>query len=467
MINKVLICNRGEIALRILRACRDLGIAGVVAYSAADRDSRAVRLADESFCVGPGPAGRSYLNIPALLHACAATGADAVHPGYGFLSEDAHFAQLCAELGITFIGPTAQVIAMMGDKTEARRLMGEAGLPVPAGMSRPVTGAEDAREQAARIGYPVILKAAAGGGGRGMAIVHDAQELPRALDQVQQVARSVFLDDRVYLEKYITSARHVEVQVLADGYGNVIHLGERDCSIQRRRQKLVEESPSTVLDEPLRRRMGEAAVRAAKAVGYRSAGTVEFLVDDQGRFYFMEMNTRIQVEHPVSEELTGVDLVAWMIRIAAGERLTLTQEDVRRSGHVIECRINAENPARDWVGSSGRLSTFIPPSGPGVRVETHGYPGYLVPPFYDSLLAKVIVRAGSREEALRAMDRALAEFAVTGVETTIDFHRSLLAHPRFRAGTHRLDFLDRYMRDGALHHEESRDGQHDSERTSP
>ncbi|GAA4424028.1 acetyl-CoA carboxylase biotin carboxylase subunit [Actinokineospora soli] len=445
MVEKILVCNRGEIAVRVIRACRELGIPSVIAYSAADRESRAVALADEAVCVGPGPSPRSYLNVPALIHAAEKTGADAVHPGYGFLSEDAQFAAVCADLGITFIGPPPDVITAMGDKTNARRAMAAAGLPLPPGSEDPLTGPTEALERAAAIGYPVILKAAAGGGGKGMKVVHRPEDLPDALADVQQTARTIFLDDRVYLERFVTGARHVEVQILGDNYGNIVHLGERDCSIQRRQQKLVEESPSTVLTPELRDAICGAAVAGASAAGYRSAGTVEFLVDPAGEFYFMEMNSRIQVEHPVTEVRSGIDLVAWMIRVASGERLAFTQDDISLSGHAIECRINSEDAARDWAGSFGKLERFVPPAGPGVRVDTHGFPGYKIPPYYDSLLAKVIVHADSREEALARMDRALAEFDCAGVSTTIPFHRELMSHSTFREGTHRLDFVDRFL----------------------
>jgi acetyl-CoA carboxylase, biotin carboxylase subunit len=434
MFDRILICNRGEI-----------GISTAVAYSAADRDSRAVQLADAAVCVGPGPSARSYLNVPALIHAVAKVGADAVHPGYGFLSEDAHFAEICASLGIAYIGPPAEVIRAMSDKSRARAMMAAAGMPVPAGIERPLLDIAEATERADAVGYPVMLKAAAGGGGRGMAVVRAAGELAEAFDAVRDVARTVFLDERVYLEKFVEDARHVEIQVLADSHGTVLHLGERDCSIQRRRQKLVEESPSPVLSDELRARMTAASVAGARSVGYVSAGTMEFLVDPAGGFYFMEMNTRIQVEHPVTEMRTGVDLVAWMIRIAAGERLAFGQDDIRPTGHAIECRVNSEDVLRDWAGSFGRLDRFAPPAGPGVRVDTHAYPGYLVPPYYDSLLAKVIVHADSRAEAIRRMDRALAEFDCSGVTTTIGFHRELLGHPTFRAGEHRLDFVERHL----------------------
>jgi acetyl-CoA carboxylase biotin carboxylase subunit len=446
--SKVLVGNRGEIAVRIMRACKDLGIATVCVCSEADRDSRAVALADESVCVGPAPASQSYLNVPAIMYACARTGADAVHPGYGFLSENPYFAEVCADAGVAFIGPPARVIALMGDKPAARRAMAQAGLPVPAGIDRPLTGAAEAAELAAAIGYPVVLKAAAGGGGRGITIVREPADLPGAYAETQRTARATFRDDRIYLEKFIESARHVEVQLLGDQHGSIVHLGERDCSIQRRRQKLVEESPSTALDEDLRTRICAAAVAGARAVGYYSAGTMEFLLGPDGCFYFMEMNTRIQVEHPVTEMRTGIDLVQWMIRVAAGERLPFGQDDIHLSGHAIECRINAEDPALGWQGFPGRLDHFVVPGGPGVRVDTHGFPGYQVPPHYDSLLAKVIAHSDTRDGALAVMARALAEFDCTGVPTTIPFHRQLIAHPRFQAGTHRLDFLETHLDNG-------------------
>jgi acetyl-CoA carboxylase biotin carboxylase subunit len=445
MFDRILICNRGEIAVRIIRACRELGISTAVAYSAADRDSRAVQLADAAVCVGPGPSARSYLNVPALIHAVGKVGADAVHPGYGFLSEDAHFAEICANLGIIYVGPSPEVIRAMGDKTRARAMMAAAGMPVPAGIERPLRDLAEAAERADTVGYPVIIKAAAGGGGRGMAMVRRPEELAEAFEAVRNTARTVFLDERVYLEKFVEDARHVEIQILADRHGTVLHLGERDCSIQRRRQKLLEESPSPLLPEELRARMAEVSVAGARSIGYTSAGTMEFLVDPDGGFYFMEMNTRIQVEHPVTEMRTGIDLVAWMIRIAAGERLPFTQDDIRPTGHAIECRVNSEDVLRDWAGSFGRLDRFALPAGPGVRVDTHAYPGYRVPPYYDSLLAKVIVHAASREEAIRRMDRALAEFDCTGVTTTVPFHRELLNHPTFHAGQHRIDFVERHL----------------------
>ena len=450
MFSKILICNRGEIALRIIRTCRDMGIKTVQAYSKADADSRPVELADEAILIGPAPAGRSYLHIPSIVHACLMTGAEAVHPGYGFLSQDTYFAEICRDSGITFIGPSPAVMEMMGDKATARELMGKAGLPVPGG-SAPLVNYDEARTAAVKVGYPVILKASAGGGGRGMQVVWRPEDLAITLERVRSTAAAIFKDDRVYLEKFIRQGRHVEVQVMGDRHGNAVYLGERDCSIQRRQQKLIEESPSVYIDDDLRRRMGEAAVTGAKAIGYESAGTIEFLVDPDRNFYFIEMNTRIQVEHPVTEAVTGVDLIQLMIRVATGERLPLTQKDITPRGHAIECRVNAEDPANNWAAASGTLTRFIPPGGPRVRVDTHAYTGYGVPPYYDSLLAKVIVHARDREEALAVMRRALLEFACEGVKTTIPFHLELLAHPVFRSGDYHLDFLEKYMRpDGTL-----------------
>jgi acetyl-CoA carboxylase biotin carboxylase subunit len=449
--NKVLICNRGEIALRIIRTCRDLGIKTVQVYSKADADSRPVELADEAILIGPAAASRSYLNIPAIIQSCLMTGADAVHPGYGFLSQDTYFAEICRDAGITFIGPSPEVMEQMGDKSSARKLMADAGLPVPGGTERPLVGYDEARDRAEQVGYPIILKASAGGGGRGMQVVWERGELADALENVRNTAQAVFKDNRVYLEKFIRSARHVEIQVMGDRYGNAVYLGERDCSIQRRQQKLIEESPSTYIDDDLRRRMGEAAVAGAKAIGYESAGTMEFLVDPDKNFYFMEMNTRIQVEHPVTETTTGLDLIELMIRVAAGEPLPIRQEDIRPHGHAIECRINAEDPAKGWAGASGTTTRFIPPGGPRVRVDTHGYSGYNVPPYYDSLLAKVIVHGKDRQDAMDIMLRALREFTVEGITTTIPFHRQLLSHPVFRSGDYHLDFLEKYMgEDGNL-----------------
>ncbi|UGY94214.1 acetyl-CoA carboxylase biotin carboxylase subunit [Streptomyces gobiensis] len=442
---KVLVANRGEIAVRIVRACRDLGIPTAVAHSDVDADSLAVRLADDAICVGPGPAARSYLNVPALLYACAKTGADAIHPGYGFLSEDADFAEACRSVGVTFIGPAPQAIRLMGDKIGARSAMAAAGVPVFPGSPGPVTDARSAADFAGAVGYPVVLKAAAGGGGRGLRQVNAAAEMATALPQLRDTARSLFFDERVYLEKFVPAARHVEVQILADGSGNVVHLGERDCSIQRRHQKLAEESPSTQLSAAMRAELCEAAVRGAASIGYQGAGTMEFLLDQEGDFAFLEMNTRVQVEHPVTELRTGVDIVRWSILLAAGEKLDFDQTGIACTGHALECRINTEDPARQWQGSSGRLDAFQPPNGSWVRVDTHGFPGYFIPPHYDSLLAKVIVVGATRDETLVRMRRALAEFEVTGVRTTLPFHRQLMDHPEFVAGTHRLDFVDRFL----------------------
>ncbi|OLF14502.1 hypothetical protein BLA60_01880 [Actinophytocola xinjiangensis] len=451
MFDKILICNRGEIALRVLRTCQRLGIATVVAHSEADRDTPAVRLADETVTLGPGAAEHSYLNVPAVLYACARTGADAVHPGYGFLSEDALFARCCAELGITFIGPPAELIGLMGDKVAARNAAAAAGVPLPPGTQDPLEDLNDALRQAETLGYPLILKAAAGGGGRGIAVVADRDALVRSFPEVRHNARTLFQDGRVHLERFVPGARHVEVQVLGDRHGTVVHLGERDCSVQRRWQKLVEESPSGVLTEDLRRRIGETAVGLARSVGYHSAGTVEFLVDQAGEFYFIELNPRIQVEHPVTEVRTGIDIVEQMIRVAAGEPLGFTQDDVVLSGHSVQCRVNAEDPADGWRGSVGEVVRFTPPAGDGVRVDTHVHPGHHVPPFYDSLLAKVIVHAPTRDEALDRMARALTEFDCAGVTTTIGFHRQLVDHPVFRADRHSVDFLARHLDDhGAL-----------------
>jgi acetyl-CoA carboxylase, biotin carboxylase subunit len=451
MFKKVLICNRGEIALRVIRTCRDMGIKTVQVYSKGDADSRPVQVADEAILIGPAPAARSYLHIPSIVHACLMTGAEAVHPGYGFLSQDTYFAEICKDSGITFIGPSPRTMEMMGDKSTARKLMGDAGLPVPGGTEKPLVNYEEARQQAERVGYPIILKASAGGGGRGMQVVFRPADLEEALESVKTTAQAVFKDNRVYLEKFIRQARHVEIQVMGDSKGNAVYLGERDCSIQRRQQKLIEESPSTYIDAGLRRRMGEAAVAGARAIGYESAGTMEFLVDPDKNFYFMEMNTRIQVEHPVTEATTGIDLIEMMIRVAAGEDLPIKQEDIKPRGHAIECRINAEDPANNWSPASGKLTRFIPPGGPDVRMDTHGYAGYVVPPFYDSLLAKVIVHGHDRNDAMNIMLRALHEFTIEGIKTTIPFHQRLLAHPVFRSGDYYLDFLEKYMKpDGTL-----------------
>jgi acetyl-CoA carboxylase biotin carboxylase subunit len=445
MFNKVLIANRGEIAVRIVRACQELGLRAVVAYSQADRDSLAVRLADEAVCIGPAAPARSYLNTPALISAALITGCDAIHPGYGFLSENAYFAEICAECKLTFIGPSPEAIRLMGDKATARQTMRAAGLPVIPGSEGTLHGIEEAQELAREIGYPVLLKAVAGGGGRGMRLVQDETELSRAYPTARAEAEAAFSQGDLYMERYLTGMRHVEVQVLADTYGHAIHLGERDCSIQRRHQKIIEEGPSPAVGAELRAEMGAAALRGVSAIGYANAGTIEFLLDSQGRFYFMEMNTRIQVEHPVTELITGIDLVKWQLRIAAGERLTLAQKDVRIRGHAVECRINAEDPTREFLPSAGEVEFFLPPGGPGVRIDTHLYAGYTPPGVYDSLLAKVITWGEDRAEALARMRRALSECIITGVTTTMPFQHELLSHPVFASGAFDLGFLPALM----------------------
>ena len=443
MFEKVLIANRGEIALRILRACRALGIKTVAVYSEADRESLPVRLADEAYCIGPPPSAKSYLNIPNIISAALLSGADAVHPGYGYLSERADFAEICESHGLVFIGPPPRAIELMGDKAEARRRVREAGVPVLPGSDGPVTD-EEALRVAADIGYPVMVKAAAGGGGRGMRMVRSPEELRRALAASRAEAEAAFGRGDVYIEKLLEGARHVEIQVLADQAGHTIHLGERECSLQRRHQKIVEESPSPAVDDDLRRRMGEAAVRAARAVGYVNAGTVEFLLDGSGQFYFLEMNTRIQVEHPVTELVTGVDLVKAQIRIAAGERLALRQQDVRLEGHAIECRINGEDPDT-FLPSPGTITGLILPGGPGIRIDTAIFPGCTVPPHYDSLLAKLIAWGADRDEAIARMTWALEELQIEGIRTNVEFLRYLLRQPEFAAGELSTDLVPRIL----------------------
>jgi acetyl-CoA carboxylase biotin carboxylase subunit len=431
---KILIANRGEIALRVLRACRDLGIPAVVAYSEADRDSLAVRLASEAVCIGPAPVARSYTSIPAIISAALVTGCDALHPGYGFLAENAYLADICVQVGVTFIGPPADVITRVGNKAEARRLMREAGVPLLPGSDGVVQNLGEARQAARRIGYPVVIKAVAGGGGRGMRIARNDGELTRLLPVAQSEAESAFANGDVYLERYLDRPRHVEVQILADHHGHVVAIGERDCSLQRRHQKVLEEAPAPNLNRKTRESLLRAAVRGGKAAGYRSAGTLEFLVDREGHFFFMEMNTRIQVEHPVTEAVTGLDLLTWQIRIAGGDQLQLEQRELEPHGHAIECRITAEDAANDFAPSVGTVDTYIAPGGPGVRVDSHLYAGYHVPPHYDSLLGKIIVWGRDRTEAIARMDRALAETIITGVSHTGQFHRTILADEGFRRG---------------------------------
>ncbi|MFI6497575.1 acetyl/propionyl/methylcrotonyl-CoA carboxylase subunit alpha [Nonomuraea typhae] len=444
---KILIANRGEIAVRVARTCRELGIPTVAVYSTADREARHVAACDEAVHIGPAAARRSYLYVPAVIEAALRTGADAIHPGYGFLSENADFARVCAGHGITFIGPRPEVMDLVGDKARVRSLMAGAGLPVLPGSEGAVPSPDDAEKIGAEIGYPVIVKAAAGGGGRGIAVARDAAELREVYRSTTAFAQQVFGDGSVYVERFVPAARHVEVQLLGDDTGRVIHLGERDCSLQRRNQKLVEEAPSPLLPEEVRRRLGEYAVAGARHVGYTGAGTMEFLVDAAGDATFMEINARIQVEHPVTELLAGVDLVAEQIRVASGEPLSLTQEQVTLTGAAIECRVNAEDPADGFRPTPGRLTVFRPPGGPGVRVDSGFAQGDRVPPDYDSLVAKLVVWAPTREQAIARADRALAEFAVEGpgVATTVPLLRTLLAQPEFAAGTHTTGFVTEFL----------------------
>jgi acetyl-CoA carboxylase biotin carboxylase subunit len=439
---KVLIANRGEIALRVMRACHELGVKTVAVFSEADRDSLHVRYADEAVCIGPPPASASYLVQPALITAAKSHGAQAIHPGYGFLAENAGFSRLCAENDLVFIGPGPEAIELMGDKAAARATMTAAGVPVTPGSDGVIEDVDAAFAVADKIGLPVMVKAAAGGGGKGIRIVHEMDALAAAVRQAQNEAQSAFGNGAVYVERYIAKPRHIEIQVLADGHGNVIHLGERDCSIQRRHQKLVEEAPSPAVDEMMRAAMGKAAVEAARACGYVGAGTVEFLLDPQGYFSFMEMNTRVQVEHCVTEAVTGIDIVKTGIAIAAGERMDISQPQVEVNGSAIEFRINAEDPDNDFLPSPGTVTCWQPPGGPWVRLDSHVYQGYSVPPFYDSLLGKLVVWGRDREEAIARGRWALDQFAVEGVKTTIPFHRRVLDHPLFVAGTVSTHFID-------------------------
>lgn len=442
---KILIANRGEIAVRIIRACKELGIETVAIYSEADADALHVQLADEAYCVGPTASKDSYLNFSNVISIAKLTECDGIHPGYGFLAENADFAELCEEVNIEFIGPTAQSIALMGTKDVARQTMKEAGVPIVPGSDGVVESIEEAKEVAKTIGYPVIIKATAGGGGKGIRVAPTEEELEKGIQMVQKEASAAFGNPGVYLEKYVETFRHVEVQVLADKYGHTIHLGERDCSIQRRMQKLIEEAPSPAITEETRKEMGEAAVRAAKAVDYRGAGTIEFIYDHiNDRFYFMEMNTRIQVEHPVTEMITGIDLIKEQIRIASGERLGYNQEDITFDGCSIECRINAENPYQNFMPSPGEIKVYMPPGGFGVRVDSAVYNGYKIPPYYDSMVAKLIVHAPTRKEAVARMKRALDEFIIEGVETTIPLHANIMAHPVFQSGQFDTQFLETY-----------------------
>ncbi|HRJ89694.1 MAG: acetyl-CoA carboxylase biotin carboxylase subunit [Blastocatellia bacterium] len=442
-IRKILIANRGEIACRIIWTCKEMGIKTVAIHSEADREALHVRFADEAICVGGNPSAQSYLNIPAIISAAEITNVDAIHPGYGFLAESATFATICEDCNIKFIGPKAKVIAMMGDKVEARRTMQAAGVPILPGSPEPIESAEEAVEIAREIGFPVIIKAAAGGGGRGMRIVRTEQELKGNLETAQSEALAAFKNGAVYIERYIERPRHIEIQVLADEHGNCIHLGERECSIQRRHQKLLEEAPSPVITPEQRERMGAVAVKACQEIGYSNAGTFEFLLDEDGSFYFMEMNTRIQVEHPVTEMVTLADIVRNQIRIASGEDLQYTQSDVQIVGHSIECRINAEDPVK-FTPSPGKITAFNIPGGPGVRVDTAVYPGYSVPPYYDSMIAKLIVHARTRELAIARMQRALEMMVVEGIKTTIPLHKKIMADERFRKGDFSTKFMEEF-----------------------
>ncbi|RYM06018.1 acetyl-CoA carboxylase biotin carboxylase subunit [Sporolactobacillus sp. THM7-7] len=444
MIKKVLVANRGEIAVRIIRACKELNIETVAVYSQADKEALHVQLADEAYCIGPNAPKDSYLNYTNLIGTATLTGCDAVHPGYGFLSENADFAEMCEACNLIFIGPPAQAISKMGIKDVAKQTMKRADVPVVPGSDGVIESSEDAVHIARDIGYPVLIKATAGGGGKGIRVARNEDELRHGIAITQQEAETSFGNPGVYIEKYIEDFRHVEIQILADQHGHTIHLGERDCTIQRRLQKLLEESPSPALTEETRQEMGAAAVRAAEAVNYTGAGTVEFIYEPGGAFYFMEMNTRIQVEHGVTEWVTGIDLVKEQIRIASGEPLPVRQSDVHLTGHAIECRINAENPEKNFMPSSGRVETYLPPGGPGVRIDSAVYQGYFIPPYYDSMVSKVMTFGKDREEAIAIMQRALGEYVIEGIHTTIPFHARLLSHPVFRSGKFNTKFLEKY-----------------------
>jgi acetyl-CoA carboxylase biotin carboxylase subunit len=443
MFGKILIANRGEIAVRILRACRDLGVPAVVAYSEADRETLAVRLADEAVCIGPAEARKSYLNQPAVVSAALITGCDAVHPGYGFLAEDAGFAEVCAAHELHFIGPRAEVLEKFGSKYAVRRMLAANGLPTVPGSNGIITDLRDALEQATHAGYPVLLKPSAGGGGKGMRLVRSPREMETSLPLSRSEAQAAFGDDSVYFEKWIEESRHVEVQVLIDRHGNGVHMGERDCSVQRRHQKIIEEAPSPAMTEPAREKLRDLSIRAVLAAGYENIGTLEFLLDQDGNFYFIEINCRIQVEHPVTEMLTGLDLIAQQIRVAAGEPLGLRQEQVQIRGHAIEFRVNAEDPNDNFAPQTGVVEELALPGGPGVRVDTHLYPGYEVPPFYDSLLGKLIVWGETREQALARSRRALAEFRIGGIKTNLPFHRGIVDNAAFLGAEVSTNLLDR------------------------
>ncbi|MCC6866407.1 MAG: acetyl-CoA carboxylase biotin carboxylase subunit [Ignavibacteria bacterium] len=442
MFNKILIANRGEIALRVIRTCRDMGIKTVAVYSEADKESLHVRFADEAVCIGPSQSRESYLSIPRIIAAAEITNADAIHPGYGFLAENAEFSEICTESEIKFIGPSPDMIKSMGDKAYAKDTMKKSNVPVVPGSDGIVTSIEDAKKIANEFGYPVLIKASAGGGGKGMRIVHEETEMENSYTMATNEAINAFGNGDVYIEKFVENPRHIEIQILGDQFGNVVHLGERDCSVQRRHQKLIEETPSPFITEEIREAMGAAAIKGAKSVNYEGAGTVEFIVDKNKNFYFMEMNTRIQVEHPVTEQVTGVDLIREQIAVASG--LKLKVKDVKRTGHAIECRINAENPDKNFAPSPGKITTFHMPGGIGVRVDTHAYTNYFIPPYYDSMIAKLIVTADSREEAIKRMYRALDEFIIEGINTTIPFHKKVMKHEKFIDSDYDTSFIEKY-----------------------
>ena len=446
MLSKILIANRGEIAVRIIRACKEMNIKTVAVYSEIDKDALHVKLADEAVCIGPASSNKSYLNFKNIIEAANITGADSIHPGFGFLSENSQFAKICEESNIKFIGPSYKIIELMGNKSNAKDLMKKAGVPVIPGSEGSIKGLKDAIQVANKIGYPIILKAAAGGGGKGIRVVNTPEELESNYNIVKQEAKISFNDDEIYIEKFIKNPRHVEIQILADEHGNVIHLGERDCSIQRRNQKVIEETPSTAIDEKLRNKMGEAAIKAAKASGYTSCGTVKFLVDSDKNFYFMEMNTRIQVEHPITEMRTDVDIVKYQIKIAAGESLKLKQKDINFNGYSLECRINAENPSKNFRPCPGTITGLNLPGGNGVRIDTAIYVGYTIPPTYDSMIAKIITHGTTRNEAISKMKRALEETVIEGVDTNIDFLFKIIKNPNFIRGNFDTSFIEKEMR---------------------
>ncbi|MCM8823487.1 MAG: acetyl-CoA carboxylase biotin carboxylase subunit [Candidatus Omnitrophica bacterium] len=450
MFSKILIANRGEIAIRVIRACKELGIKSVAVFSEVDKNSLHVELADEAICIGKSSPQDSYLNISSIISAAEVTDSDAIHPGYGFLAENPHFAEICESCGIKFIGPSVENIILMGDKIRAKESMKKAGLPLIPGSKGAINSKEDILQLAKKIGYPIIIKAKAGGGGRGMRVCHNDVRLISSLMTAQSEAKISFGDPDIYLEKYLNNPRHIEIQILADNYGNIIHLGERDCSIQRRHQKLIEETPSPAVDAKLRKKIGELAVKGARYINYTNVGTMEFLLDEKGNFYFMEMNTRIQVEHPITEESTDIDIVKYQIMLAAGEKLKLKQDDVKFNNVAIECRINAEDPNKNFTPSPGQIEFYYQPGGKDIRVDTHIYSGYLIPPYYDSLLAKIIAKGKTRLEALKKMDRALDEFIIEPIKTTAPFCKKIINDPDFKKGRYHTDFLKKFLEEENL-----------------